>query len=176
MRDAYGRGTFGGGCLLARRLVERGVPSVEVALGGWDTHQNNFERVKDLCGTLDAAFASLVADLKDRGLLDRTLVVCPDEFGRTPRINEHTGREHWPASWAVALAGGSLKTGQAVGRTTGDGTAVEDRPWSVPDLTATVARAVGIDPKKQNMSNPGRPIPTGRPRPQSGSRVRSAPR
>ncbi|AMV27811.1 hypothetical protein VT84_25640 [Gemmata sp. SH-PL17] len=157
-RDAYGRGLFGQGCLLARRLVERGVPFVEVTLDGWDTHQNNFDRVKELCGTLDAGFASLVNDLKDRGLLDSTLVVCQGEFGRTPKINAQTGRDHWPASWAVALAGGGLKTGQAIGNTTKDGLAVEEQPVSVPDLIATVAKAVGIDPQKQNMSNVGRPI------------------
>jgi uncharacterized protein (DUF1501 family) len=157
-RDAYGRGLFGQGCLLARRLVERGVPFVEVTLDGWDTHNNNFDRVKDLCGALDAAFAALVGDLKDRGLLDSTLVVCQGEFGRTPKINAQTGRDHWPASWAVALAGGGLKTGQALGKTTKDGLAVEEKPVSVPDLIATVAKAVGIDPQKQNMSNVGRPI------------------
>ncbi len=158
VRDAYGRNAFGQGCLLARRLVERGVPFVEVTLGGWDTHQNNFEQVKGLCGTLDAGFAALVADLKDRGLLDSTLVVCQGEFGRTPRINAATGRDHWPASWAVALAGGRLKTGQAVGKTTADGLAVDGKPTTVPDLIATVAAAVGIDPQKRNLSNVGRPI------------------
>ncbi|MBN9524202.1 DUF1501 domain-containing protein [bacterium] len=157
-RDAYGRNLFGQGCLLARRLVERGVPFVEVTLDGWDTHQNNFEQVRGLCATLDAGFAALVSDLKDRGLLNSTLVVCQGEFGRTPRINATTGRDHWPASWAVGLAGGGLKTGGAVGRTTADGTAVADRPVTVPDLIATVARAVGIDPQKQNESNVGRPI------------------
>lgn len=157
-RDAYGRTLFGQGVLLARRLVERGVPFVEVTLDGWDTHQNNFERVKELCGTLDAAFAALLADLKDRGLLDSTLVVCQGEFGRTPKINASTGRDHWPASWAVALAGGGLKTGRAIGKTTKDGLAVEEKPVGVPDLIATVAKAVGIDPKKQNTSNVTRPI------------------
>jgi len=157
-REAYGRSTFGQGVLLARRLVERNVPFVEVTLDGWDTHQNNFDRMKELCGTLDAAFATLLADLKDRGLLDSTLVVCQGEFGRTPKINKNTGRDHWPAGWAVALAGGGLKTGQAIGKTSNDGTEVTDMPVRVPDLIATVAKAVGIDPKKQNMSNVGRPI------------------
>jgi uncharacterized protein (DUF1501 family) len=85
-------------------------------------------------------------------------VVCQGEFGRTPKINGQTGRDHWPASWAVALAGGGLKTGQAVGKTTADGTAVDGDATSVPDLIATVAKAVGVDPQKQNMSNVGRPI------------------
>jgi len=91
-------------------------------------------------------------------LLDSTLVVCQGEFGRTPKINEGKGRDHWPTSWAVALAGGGIKTGLAVGKTSADGTTVEERPVSVPDLIATVAKAVGIDPMKQNMSNVGRPI------------------
>lgn len=158
IREGYGRNIFGQGVLLARRLVERGVPFVEVTLDGWDTHQDNFARVRDLCGTLDAAFATLLADLKDRGLLDTTLVVCQGEFGRTPKINGQSGRDHWPASWAVALAGGGVKTGQVVGKTSEDGMAVEERPVTVPDFIATVAKAVGIDPMKQNLSNVGRPI------------------
>ncbi|MDR3634784.1 MAG: DUF1501 domain-containing protein [Isosphaeraceae bacterium] len=158
VRDSYGRNTFGQGCLLARRLVERGVACVEVTLGGWDTHQNNFEQVKALSGTLDRAFAALLADLAQRGLLDTTLIVCQGEFGRTPKINANTGRDHWPRSWAAVLAGGGLRGGQAVGKTSADGTAVEERPVTVPDLIATVCRSVGVDPTKQNMSNVGRPI------------------
>ncbi len=158
VRDAYGSGLFGQGVLLARRLVERGVPFIEVTLDGWDTHQNNFERVKDLCTTLDAAFATLIADLKDRGLLDSTLIVCQGEFGRTPHINYNTGRDHWPKSWAVALAGGGIQTGQVIGKTSSDGTAIEEKPVSAQDLIATMAKAVGIDPQKQNVSNVGRPI------------------
>ncbi len=157
-REAFGHSLFGQGVLLARRLVERGVPFVEVSLDGWDTHQNNFGRVKDLCGTLDAAFAALLTDLKERGLLESTLVVCQGEFGRTPKINDRTGRDHWPASWAVVLAGGGIKAGQVIGKTSADGASVEDRPVSVPDLIATVAKAVGINPMKQNLSNVGRPI------------------
>src|SRR5262245_29275033 len=96
MRDRYGRGTFGQGCLLARRLVEYGVPFVEITLGGWDTHQNNFEQVRSLCGTLDPAWAMLISDLSARGLLDSTLVVWMGEFGRTPGINPRAGRDHYP--------------------------------------------------------------------------------
>ncbi|MDY3563339.1 DUF1501 domain-containing protein [Gemmata sp. JC673] len=167
VRDAYGRGLFGQGCLLARRLVERGVPFVEVTLDGWDTHQNNFDRVKALSATLDTGFSALLADLKDRGLLDSTLVVCQGEFGRTPKINGQTGRDHWPASWAVALAGAGVKGGQAVGKTSKDGTQVESDPTRTADLVATVMKAVGLDPMKQNMSNVSRPIrladPSGKP-------------
>ena len=158
VRDSYGRGLFGQGCLLARRLVERGVPFVEVSLDGWDTHQDNFERVKVLSGQVDAAYSSLLADLTDRGLLGSTLVVCQGEFGRTPKINGNKGRDHWPQSWAVALAGGGIKCGQAIGKTSDGGTEVTDRPVTVPDLIATVVKSIGIDPMKQNMSNVGRPI------------------
>ncbi|WP_435009018.1 DUF1501 domain-containing protein [Tundrisphaera lichenicola] len=157
-REAYGPGVFGQGCLLARRLVERGVPFVEVTLGGWDTHYDNFERVATLSGILDLAFSALLRDLSDRGLLDSTLVVCQGEFGRTPKINGTTGRDHWPQSWAVAMAGGGVRGGQAVGETSPDGTEIIEGRASVPDLIATVCKAVDIEPRKQNDSNVGRPI------------------
>src|SRR5262245_54028153 len=158
MRDRYGRGTFGQGCLLARRLVERGVPFVEVTLGGWDTHQNNFELVRNLCGTLDPAWAALMADLSDRGLLDSTLVVWMGEFGRTPSINPRVGRDHYPVAWSMVLGGGGIRGGQTVGRTSANGMTVEDRPVGVPDLMATICVAMGLDPRKQNVSNVARPI------------------
>jgi hypothetical protein len=163
LRDAYGRNLFGQGCLLARRLVEHGVPFVEVTLGGaggvgWDTHVNNFDAVKELSGTLDAAWSSLLTDLKQRGLLESTLVVWMGEFGRTPRINGNNGRDHFPYAWTAALAGGGIKGGQVVGKTSADGAAVVERPVTVPDLLATVLRTLGIDPMRQNISNTGRPI------------------
>lgn len=158
LRDAYGRNTFGQGCLLARRLVECGVPFAEVAITGWDTHRNNFEQVKSLSQRLDQAFATLLTDLRDRGRLDSTLVVCQGEFGRTPHINGNNGRDHWPASWSVVLAGGGIRGGRTVGKTSIDGTKVTDRPVAVPDLIATVCKAVAIDPRKQNVSNVARPI------------------
>ena len=158
LRDRYGRTRFGQGCLLARRLVERGVPFVEVTLGGWDTHDNNFAQVKNLCGALDPAWAALMADLKDKGLLDTTTVVWMGEFGRTPGINPRNGRDHYPGAWSVVLGGGGVAGGQVVGKTGADGMKVEERPVSVPDLLATVCHAIGIDPNKQNMSNVSRPI------------------
>jgi len=166
LRDAYGRNPFGQGCLLARRLVERGVPFVEVTLSsvegnqsfGWDTHFQNFEGVKKLSAVLDAGWSALMDDLRGRGLLDSTLVVWMGEFGRTPKINNNAGRDHYPAAWTTVLAGGGLKGGQAIGRSSGDGAKVEERPVSVPDLIATVCLALGIDPKTQNLSNVGRPI------------------
>jgi uncharacterized protein (DUF1501 family) len=159
VRDAYGRSRFGQGCLLARRLLERGVSFVEVALEGWDTHQNNFEMVKTLSQTLDPAFATLLADLKDRGMLANTLVVWMGEFGRTPLINRTAGRDHFPVAWSTVLAGAGVKGGQAVGRTGKDGASVADRPVSVADFLATVFTAVGVDPARENLTWDGRPIP-----------------
>jgi hypothetical protein len=165
LREAYGKNLFGQGCLLARRLVERGVPFVEVTLGriptvfsGWDTHANNFDSLRRLAAILDPAWATLIADLKDRGLLDTTTVVWMGEFGRTPRINGTAGRDHYPNAWSVVLGGGGIKGGQAVGRTSADGTAVEEKPAGVPDLLATICKAIGVDHEKQNVSNIGRPI------------------
>src|SRR5262249_11933714 len=145
---------------LARRLVERGVAFVEVSLGdnAWDTHDNNFETVRYLSGVLDAGWSALMEDLEDRGLLDSTLIVWMGEFGRTPKINGGKGRDHFPQAWSAALAGGGTKGGQVVGRTSVGGEAVEERPVSVPDLLATVCRALGLDPAKENVSNTGRPI------------------
>lgn len=158
LRDRYGRNLFGQGCLLARRLVEEGVPFVEVTLDGWDTHANNFDAVKTQCGLLDNAWSTLMDDLKGRGLLESTLVAWMGEFGRTPKINPQKGRDHFPDAWSAVLAGGGIQGGQAVGRTTKDGLKVEERQCSVPDLLATICQAIGIDPEKQNMSNVGRPI------------------
>ena len=167
LRETYGRNNFGQGCLLARRLVERGVSFVEVSLGGWDTHATNFDRVKTLSETLDTGFAALLADLKDRGMLDSTLVVCQGEFGRTPKINGQAGRDHWPATWATVLAGGGIKSGQVIGKTSPDGTQLESDPTRTADFFATVMKAIGLDPMKQNMSNVSRPIrladPAGKP-------------
>jgi len=158
VRDRYDRGVFGQGCLLARRLVERGVRFVEVTLDGWDTHSNNFTAVEGLSTTLDVAAGALLDDLRRRGLLDSTLVVCMGEFGRTPKINAGGGRDHWPHAWSAALAGGGVRGGHVVGATNDAGTEVVADPVSVPDLLATICRLVGIDYTKQNDSNVGRPI------------------
>ncbi len=157
LRDRYGRNTFGQGCLLARRLVERGVAFVEVTLGGWDTHQDNFNQVKALSKTLDPAWATLMADLKERGLLETTLIVWMGEFGRTPKL-EGNGRNHFPNAWSTVLAGGGIKGGQVIGKTSPDGMTVAERPVPATDFLATVCLALGIDPTKQNQSNVGRPI------------------
>ncbi len=164
LRDAYGRNVFGQGCLLARRLVEKGVPFVEVSLSGpngvgWDTHTDNFERVKQLSQSLDAGWSALIDDLKDRGLLDTTTVVWMGEFGRTPKINGSSGRDHYPTAWSAAVGGGGIKGGQVVGATSKDGTMVEKDPVGVPAFLATVYKAMGIDPATHLPSNTGRPIP-----------------
>lgn len=158
VRDRYGRTIFGQGCLLARRLAERDVPFIEVSLGGWDTHYDNFGRVAGLSAQVDNGYASLIQDLSERGMLDDTLILCQGEFGRTPKINANAGRDHWPKAWAVMMAGGPHCHGQVVGQTSSDGTVVESKPYEVPDLIATVCQSMGIDPMKQNDSNVNRPI------------------
>jgi hypothetical protein len=160
VKEAYGVSEFGGGCLMARRLVEAGVPFVEVTLNGWDTHEDNFNRVKTLSATLDQGFSALLDDLDGRGLLSSTLLVCAGDFGRTPRINERGGRDHHPACSSVLLAGGGLRAGQVVGATDADGAAVESRPVTVPDLFRTIAHALALDPDRSRTSPAGRPIKT----------------
>jgi uncharacterized protein (DUF1501 family) len=157
-RDAYGRNLFGQGCLLARRLVERQVPFVEVTLNGWDTHGQNASTVRSLSQTVDAAWAALLHDLDERGLLATTLIVWMGEFGRTPKFPRADGRDHWPNSFSAVLAGGGIKGGQAIGDTGPGGEGITARPVTVPEFLATIYRALGIDPMKQNLSNVGRPI------------------
>jgi hypothetical protein len=158
VRDAYGRNLFGQGCLLARRLVERRVPFVEVTLNGWDTHGQNASTVKNLSQTVDAAWAALMRDLKERGLLETTLIVWMGEFGRTPKFPRPDGRDHWPNSFSAVLAGGGIKGGQVIGDTGPDGMGIKERPVAVPEFLATICQALGIDHQKQNISNVGRPI------------------
>jgi uncharacterized protein (DUF1501 family) len=158
VRERFGRTPFGNGCLLARRLVEQGVTFVEVASGGWDTHLDNFNRVKTLSESVDPAFAALVTDLRERGMLDKTLVIWMGEFGRTPRINPNTGRDHFPRAFNVALAGGGIRGGRVIGATSTDGTTVTERPVTVADLFCTFCRALQIDARKENISTLGRPI------------------
>ncbi|HUR53749.1 MAG TPA: DUF1501 domain-containing protein, partial [Gemmataceae bacterium] len=182
VRDAYGRpgkagagagkpgektgggtpGSFGQGCLMARRLVEAGVPFVEVVMGdgvGWDTHRDNFPRTKALSLECDVAMSALVEDLDRRGLLDTTLVVWMGEFGRTPQC-AGGGRNHWARAWSSVMVGGGIKGGRVVGRTDRDAAAVADRPISVVDFLATVCTVLGIDHRRKNYP-PGvdRPIP-----------------
>ena len=158
MRDAYGRSKFGAGCLLARRLVESGVTFVEVNQEGWDTHDDNFNRVANNNETIDQPMARLVNDLKQRGMLDRTLVIWMGEFGRTPRINARAGRDHYPRAFNVVLAGGGVKGGQVIGETDAGGVEVTARPVTVNDLFRTIYTTLGIDADHENMSRIGRPI------------------
>lgn len=164
VREAYGNSVFGQGCLLARRLIERGVPFVEVSLGtnsggvGWDTHSDNFNQVKQLSATLDAGWGTLMKELSERGLLDTTTILWMGEFGRTPRINPNAGRDHFPAAWSCVLTGGGISGGQAVGKTSEDGMEVVDGKAGAEDVLATLCEALGIPANTMQMSNLGRPI------------------
>ena len=164
-RERYGRGRFGQSCLMARRLIERGVPFVEVSLGGlgnggvgWDTHQDNFRLVQGLSDELDGGWGTLLAELAERGLLDTTTILWMGEFGRTPHINNNAGRDHFPAAWSCVFAGGGVHGGQAYGRTSHDGMTVEDGKADVGDVLATLCAALGLDPAAENISEEGRPI------------------
>jgi hypothetical protein len=155
---SYGDSDFGKGCLLARRLVENGVRYVEVQLDGWDTHQDNFTKTAKLMEALDPGFAGLLDDLAARQMLDRTLVLCLGEFGRTPKINDREGRDHHPNAWSAVLAGGGLRTGQVVGETDARAEKVVKRPITMPDLFATLALRVGLNPDKTMTTPLGRPL------------------
>jgi uncharacterized protein (DUF1501 family) len=157
-KSRYGNTQFGRACLLARRLVEHGVTYVEVRSNGWDTHQDNFAATTRLAGQTDPGFGALVADLKERGMLDRTLVVWMGEFGRTPRINPGTGRDHYPRAFNVALAGGGTRGGQVIGASSADGTAAKDHPVTVADLFSTVCKSLAVNPTTENISPLGRPL------------------
>ena len=158
VREAYGEGNFASGCLLARRLIENGVTFVEVVLNGWDTHQDNFARTGNLCSQLDQPTAALITDLKDRGLLESTLVVWMGEFGRTPRINPRAGRDHYPKAFNAMLAGGGVRGGQVIGGVDPSGREVVERPVTVLDMFRTIYHTLGIDADQENMSRIGRPI------------------
>ena len=154
----YGDSNFGKGCLLARRLVEEGVNYVEVVMDGWDTHLDNFDRVKKQADAVDPAMAALIADLSDRGMLDSTLVVWMGEFGRTPKINPRGGRDHYPRAFNALMAGGGIKGGQVIGATSKDGSEVTDQPVSVPDLFQSICHSLNVNANKEHMSPLGRPM------------------
>ena len=158
-REWYGDTGFGRGCLMARRLVETGVPFVEVNLGGWDLHQNCATRLQAKLPEVDQAMSALVDDLAMRGLLENTTVLWMGEFGRTPRINGDAGRDHWARSWSVVVGGGGIQGGKVVGATNEDGTQVTSEPYSSEDLMATVCGAMGISLDKTFKANNGRPMP-----------------
>jgi hypothetical protein len=155
----YGDTPFGRGCLAARRLIEVGVRCVEVTLGGWDSHVNNHEVHKARARVLDPAFAALLRDLSRRKTLERTVVLCCGEFGRTPRVNPLSGRDHWPGGFSLALAGGGIRGGLAVGQTDPEGAMDPVRPTTIEDVHATVLTALGLDPGRENTAPAtGRPI------------------
>jgi uncharacterized protein (DUF1501 family) len=161
VRRQYGPGVFGQGCLLARRLVERGVPFVEVGLGaglGWDTHQDNFRQVRRLSEELDAGWATLLRELQERGLLETTTMLWISEFGRTPQINSAAGRDHFPDAWSCVFAGGGIRGGQAYGRTSADGLRVEENQVGIGDVLATLCAALGVPPDHENITPADRPI------------------
>jgi uncharacterized protein (DUF1501 family) len=164
MRKETNSPPFGQSCLLARRLVEVGVPFVEVVLPGWDTHGDNFPTVRTNSEIIDQAVGALVGDLKARGLLDDTLIVWMGEFGRTPKFENHQsgrgpGRGHYARAWSTLLLGGGIRGGQVIGRTDKDGASVEDRPVSAPDFMATVCEILGIDWTKIYDGPGGRTVP-----------------
>jgi hypothetical protein len=158
LKQSYGDSNFGKGCLLARRLVERGATFVEVRSSSWDSHQDNFEQCATRAGEVDPAMATLITDLKDRGMLKDTLVVWMGEFGRTPKINPRTGRDHYPRVFNLAMAGGGIIGGQVYGASTTDGSAVEDAPVTVQDLFQTVCKSLNVNAEHENLSPLGRPM------------------
>jgi hypothetical protein len=168
VRNRYGRKTIGQSCLLARRLVERGVPFVTVNNRGWDTHNDLYTRLKEgftgakkpvgLIPSLDLGFSALIADLKDRGLLDETLVVVMGEFGRTPKLNTAGGRDHWPRVFSVALAGGGIQGGQIIGSSDSVGESPKNQPVTPKDLAHTIYILLGINPAIELKTSDGRPV------------------
>jgi hypothetical protein len=157
VRSAYGDTPFGRGCLVARRLVETGVSCVEVALDGWDTHIDNFTATTDLVARLDAPFAALVRDLRERDLWPSTVVLCTGEFGRTPVINATDGRDHWPTGFSCVLGGAGIRGGTVVGETS-DGSDPPRDPVAPAEVCATVLRALGLDPDAEHQTPGGRPV------------------
>ena len=148
-RRRYGDSDFGRRCLVARRMLDLGVRFVEVQLGGWDTHANNFQSVQNLCNRLDKPFAALVEDLKIGGLFDETLIVWLGEFGRTPTINGQNGRDHYPAVTPVVIGGGPVQKGIAIGQTSPSGRQMEGESYQVADLFATIFHLFGIEPDRE---------------------------
>jgi uncharacterized protein (DUF1501 family) len=168
MHRRYGGKSIGKCCLLARRLVEAGVPFVTVNNRGWDTHNDLVTRLKDgytgatspvgLVPSLDMAYSALITDLHERGLLDHTLVVVMGEFGRTPKLNTLAGRDHWPRVFSVMLAGGGVPGGQVIGSSDERGESPDSRPVTPADLAATIYRLLGIDPAMTLYTGDGRPV------------------
>ena len=170
VRNRYGRHLIGHGCLMARRLVESGAKFVTVTDRGWDTHEDLYLRLKEgfrggaagKIPKLDQAYSALLGDLSDRGLLDSTLVILMGEFGRTPKLNQRGGRDHWPGAFSVALAGGGILGGQVIGKSDSHGERPADRPVSPADLVRTLYRLIGIDGDLELNTSDGRPVQVNR--------------
>jgi hypothetical protein len=156
-KDRYGDTELGRGCFMARKLVEAGVPFVEVGQENYDSHADNFVCHKANMQILDPAWSSLLLDLEERGLLKDTLVIWMGEVGRTPSINNRAGRDHFIRAWTIVLAGGGIKGGQVYGATDADGKDVKDKPVSEGDLFATIYAALGINPRAKHYHGP-RPV------------------
>ncbi|MCY2963321.1 MAG: DUF1501 domain-containing protein [Planctomycetota bacterium] len=154
----YGNNPFGRGALLAKRLVEKGVRFVQINRGGYDTHQQNFPAMRDHGEIMDPALASLVSDLAESGLLKKTLIVMLSEFGRTPKINKDSGRDHWASVFSCFLAGGGIRGGTVIGSSDEDGAMPADRPVQVPEIHASICHALGINPNKEVMTPLSRPM------------------
>lgn len=158
LRDRYGRTTFGQSCLLARRLVERGVTFVTVNSGGWDHHSKIWDGLERMLPDFDRGFSALIDDLHGRGLLDDTLVVAMGEFGRTPKINKDVGRDHWAPAASLLFAGAGVQPGRVIGATDKDGSQVTDKPIRPADVAFTVFSSLGINPHRQLHTPDGRPV------------------
>ena len=164
LRTAYGDSPFNQGCLLARRLVERGVSFVEVISTGtlndqgWDTHKRGFVENPVLANETDSGYATLLRDLASRGMLEDTLVVWMGEFGRTPKFKANGGRDHYAKGWITCMSGGGVKTGQTIGATDKDGIEVSDRPVGVQDLFVTVCHILGMDPHEEYVTDQDQPL------------------
>ncbi|MBK94543.1 MAG: hypothetical protein CMJ79_02370 [Planctomycetaceae bacterium] len=156
--ERYGDTNFGRGALMAKRLVEKGVRFVQVNRGGFDTHSNNFPAMNNHGEVMDPALASLVEDLSESGMLEKTMVIMLSEFGRTPRINDNAGRDHWASVFSCFMAGGGIRGGQVIGSSDEDGAMPKDRPVEVADIHATLCYAMGIDHEKEVMTPLLRPM------------------
>lgn len=159
VREQYGRTRFGQTCLLARRLVEVGVRCVSIDFGGWDTHRDNFKSLKEtLLPPFDAGVAALLEDLSQRGLLENTVVWVTGEFGRTPKVNDKAGRDHWPRAMSMIMAGGGIRGGQVIGATNRNGEEPTEAAYRPDDAAASFFAALGIDPHKEYETPTGRPV------------------
>ena len=160
-REKYGKNKFGQGCLLARRLIEHGVRSIEVAYGSWDMHNDIDDAMRDKGTVLDTALSALIQDLESRGLFENTIIALCSEFGRTPNINGRSGRDHYPKAFSVLLAGGGIKGGYAHGSSDKDGKEVADKQATIQDFHSVIGHALGMDVDQVVMSPSGRPFTIG---------------